>query len=214
MKIVDLSITWGSQITPVTGLPSIEFSPLTTHEEHHRSNTKVVFSIHTGTHIDAPYHFWPDMITIDQVSLDRLVGPAILLDIRGKARAKEPITLSMLKEAGLPEKEELAGKRLILFSAWAEEHWNKPDFYTENPYIHTETAEYLSKSGITALGVDCAVDPGDPFPVHRIMLKQGIPLIENLVNLDKLPKEFTLVALPVKVEHGDGGPARVVAFVE
>jgi arylformamidase len=214
MKIVDLSITWGSAITPVPGLPSIEFSPLTTHEEHHRSNTKVVFSIHTGTHIDAPYHFNPKGITIDQVPLETFIGPAIVLDIRKTSAPKKAITIEDLKSAGLPELADLKGKRLILHSGWAKEKWDQPNFYTENPFIHPETAEFLSKSGITALGVDCAVDQGDPFPVHNIMLRAGIPLIENLINLDKLPKTFTLVALPLKVEKGDGGPARAVAFVD
>lgn len=214
MKIIDLSITWGSSITPVPGQPRIQFSPLTTHEEHQRSNTKVVFSIHTGTHIDAPYHFVPDGLTMDQVGLETFIGPAIVLDIRATSSPKQAITIEDLHTAGLPDPDTLAGKRLILYSGWAEKQWDQPNFYSENPYIHVETAEFLSKSGIVALGVDCGVDQGEPYPIHKIMLGAGIPLIENLVNLDQLPKEFTLVALPLKVDKGDGGPARVVAFVE
>ena len=215
-KIVDLTMVWGTEITPVPGLPSIKFSPLTTHEEHTRSNTKVVFSIHTGTHIDAPYHMVPDGITIEHVPLEIFIGPALVVDVTDKAKSKEPITVDMLKEAGLPGYDVLKDKRLILHSGWAEKHWNKEDFYTANPYIHTETAESLAESGIKAFALDCAVDQGDPFPVHRIFLRKGIPLIENCVNLGALPrdKEFTLIAFPLKVEHGDGSPARVVALVD
>jgi kynurenine formamidase len=213
MKIIDLSLTWGSSITPVPGQPSISFSPLTTHEEHGRSNTKVVFSIHTGTHIDAPFHFVPGGLTIDKVDLNVFYGPAVLLDLRKSAQPKKPITVDDLRSAGLAETE-LQGKRLVLYSGWAQDHWNKPNFYTENPYIAEETAKFLSTSGIVALGVDCGVDSGEPYPVHNIMLGAGIPLIENLINLDELPKTFTLAAFPLKVENGDGGPARVAAFIE
>ena len=213
MKLVDLSITWGKSITPVPGQPSIEFSPLTTHEADGRSNTQVVFSIHTGTHIDAPYHFIPDGLTIDEVDLDVFFGEAILLDLREKSAPNKAITIEDLRSAGLPDKDILKGKRLVLYTGWAEKQWDQPNFYEENPYIHVETAEFLSTSGIVALGVDCGVDMEYPYPVHTIMLGAGIPLIENLVNLDKLPKNFTLIAFPLKVEEGDGGPARVVAIV-
>lgn len=75
--------------------------------------------------------------------------------------------------AGLPDLNTLKGKRLILYSGWAERQWNQSNFYKENPFISEETAEFLATCGIAALGVDCGVDRGEPYPVHKIMLGAG-----------------------------------------
>jgi kynurenine formamidase len=210
MKLVDLSITWGPAITPVTGLPPITFSPLHTHEDDHRSNTRVDFSIHTGTHIDAPFHFIPDGDTIDQVDLERFYGPAVLIDLRSVTNPGSPITRDDLLAAGWSS-ERISGKRVILFSGWAQGKHQADDFYTANPYLSDEAAQTIADSGIPAVGTDFGIDRGVPYPVHRILLGAEIPIIENLVNLDQLPQDFTLIAFPLKVQDGDGGPARVVA---
>jgi arylformamidase len=213
MNLVDLTITWGPSITPVVGLPPISFSPLHTHEADCRSNTRVDFSIHTGTHIDAPYHFVPDGLTIDKVSLDRFYGDTVLLDLRELAVPGTAITQADLERAGWNEAR-VCGKRVVLFTGWAEDRYSADDFYTANPFLSTDAADLIASTGIPALGTDFGVDAGVPYPVHRILLGAGIPIIENLINLAGLPATFTLMAFPLKVEAGDGGPARVVALVD
>jgi arylformamidase len=189
--------------------------PITTHERDGRSNTKVVFSIHTSTHIDAPYHFYAGATTIDQVPLETLVGKAYLCDLRAVAEPGRALSVADLQAGGLPPEEQLRGSRPVLFANWAGPRWNTPDLYHGNPYLANETAEWLVEAGIAALALDFSVDEAYPYPCHQILLGAGIPLIENLINLDQIPtREFTLIALPLRVEGGDGGPARVLAMVE
>lgn len=214
-RLVDLTMPWGPEVQPLEGHPRITFEPITTHEVEKRSNTKVVFSIHTGTHIDSPYHFFRDGKTIDQMPLDIFIGPALLVDVREIAKPGNAITLQELKdEAGLTE-ELIKDKRVVLWGDWAQKYWNTPKLYDNNPYLAEDAAIWLRDSGISALGLDFAVDGAPPYPNHPIFLGAEIPLIENLINLDKiLSKEFTLIAFPLPVKDGDGSPARVVAMVD
>ncbi len=202
-------------VTPLEGHPRIGFEPITTHVDDGRSNTRVVFSIHTATHIDSPFHFYEDGTTIDRLPLEIFVGKAYLCDLRSVAKPGEALSVGDLKEGGLPGPEQLAGNRLVLYGDWALPRWQGPDLYRGNPYLADETARWLVDVGIAALALDFSVDGAHPYPCHQILLGAGIPLIENLINLDKIPvSEFTLVALPMPVEGGDGGPARVIAMVE
>ena len=203
------------EVMPLEGHPAISLEPLTTHEQDGRSNTKVVFSIHTSTHIDAPYHFYEDALTIDQVPLETLVGKAYLCDLRDVAKSGTALKVQDLQTGGLPPEANLRGNRLVLFADWAAPRWQGPELYHNNPYLEEKTAEWLVELGIAALGLDFSVDRAVPYPCHQILLGAGIPLIENLIHLDQITKpEFNLIALPLKVEGGDGGPARVLAAVE
>ena len=209
--IVDLTMTFSPDITPVPGHPCAEIVPLHEHATHGRSNSIVRFSIHTGTHIDAPYHFFPNGLTMDQVPLDRLLRPAVLCDLRERATPQRPFTRADLEAGGL-EAGNLRGRIPVLHSGWSAEHYQAPDFYTRNPYLAEDTARWLAAEGIAALAIDFAVDPAEPYPCHQILLGQSIPLIENLIGLDALGRrEFTLIAFPTKIGGGNGGQARVAA---
>jgi len=188
--------------------------PITTHERDGRSNTKVVFSIHTSTHIDSPQHFYADGTTIDEMPLDIFVGKAFLCDLRGIARPGQALSVADMKAGGMPEAEQLRGNRLVMYADWAAPRWDGA-LYGGNPYLSEDLAHWFVDSGVAALAMDFSVDGAYPYPCHQILLKAGIPLIENLVNLDQIPvPEFTLIALPLKIEGGDGAPARVLAQIE
>lgn len=213
MTLIDLTMPFGPQTTPVPGHPHIRFEPIHTHEEHGRSNTLCTFSIHTGTHIDAPYHFYKNGATIDRIPLEVFIGPALRLDVREAARPGLALGLETLRDCGLPSQADLRGRRLVLWSGWAGERWST-DLYLNNPYLDEQAAKWLARSGIAALGLDFAVDRAEPYPNHLTFLGAGIVLIENLVNLERIPTaQFTLIALPLPVTGGNGGPARVVAEV-
>ncbi len=214
MKLIDLSMPFGPSVTPLEGHPHISMEPITTHERDGRSNTKVVFSIHTSTHIDSPQHFYADGPTIDQLPLEIFFGRAYLCDVRQVAVPGQPLSVADLQACNLPTGRTLRGSRLVLFADWAAPRWNGPDLYRGNPFLAEETAQWLVDVGIAALAMDFSVDGAYPYPCHQILLGAGIPLIENLVNLDQIPtQEFSLIAFPLKVEGGDGAPARVVALV-
>ena len=100
-RLIDLTLTLGSdRVSPVPGLIGVCMSPLQTHETHARSNTKLTLATHIGTHVDAPYHFHPDGTTVEDMALDRYMGPALLLDLRELARSRTPISISDLQQAG------------------------------------------------------------------------------------------------------------------
>lgn len=210
---IDLTVPWGPEIQPLDGHPRVSFEPITTHEQEKRSNTRVTFSIHTGTHIDSPYHFYPKAPGIDEMPLEMFIGPARVVDLTAVARPGQAISLEDLRTA-VPAPGALKGKRVLLRTDWATQHWNKPDLYSNNPYLSEEAACFLQAQGIRALGLDFAVDKEFPYPNHYTFLGNSVLLMENLIHLGDIElEEFTLIALPLKVVHGDGGPARVVAMV-
>lgn len=221
MRLIDLSIPWGPEIEPVPNNPRIFYVPINQHELQGYSTGYATFSIHTGTHIDAPYHFIRDGLTMEQVPLEWLNGPAVLLDLRTMTRPGRAFTVEIIRTAaGNPA--ELRDRRVVLWSGWAQEKWNDPAFYRDNPYLSNEGAQWLVDSGARALAVDFAVDGGPPkppgqpkYPVHLITLGADVCLIENLINLDKIGRRhFTLIAMPVPIKGGNGGPARVAAWMD
>ena len=221
-QLIDLTLTLGSErITPVPGLTGIETTPLQTHETHARSNQRLCLATHIGTHVDAPYHFIPGAPTVDQMPLNRYTGPALLLDLRPVARSQEPLTIAQLTQAGATP-QTIPGKITVLFTGWAENESGNPRFYGQGPYLATEAAAYLADHQVNAVAVDFPIDQHPPtpqstihdFPVHRLLLGQHIPIIENLINLHLIPtQEFELWALPLKLKGGDGAATRAVARI-
>lgn len=213
MRIIDISMPLSPATCPPLDYPRVAIESLRSHDRDGFESDRICQAIHTATHIDAPYHFYRDGITIDQVALDKLIGPGRVVDLRGKIGAGEFITIEHVKSEGIHG--DLTDVRLLLYSGWAEQHWDRDNLYADAPHLDEATAGFLRGLGISALGVDFPVDPvPSDFPVHKVLLGAGIPLIENIVHMDELVgREFTLVAAPVKLMGGDGAPARVVALL-
>jgi len=221
-ELIDLTLTLGSdRISLVPGLVGVETEPIQTHATHARSNQKLCLATHIGTHVDAPFHFVDGATTVENMPLEKYAGPALLLDLRQVFKGRSPLLVSELEAAGA-NAETVKDKIVVLFTGWAEAESGGPKFYGHGPYLSTEGAAFLADCGANAVAVDFPIDkhPETPlstikdFPVHRLLLGQNIPLIENLINLDKLVgKEFELWALPLKLKGGDGAATRAVARV-
>ena len=221
-ELIDLTLTLGSgRVSLVPGLVGVELEPIQTHATHARSNQKLCLATHIGTHVDAPYHFVDGAATIEDMPLEKYAGPALLLDLRPVAKGKSPLSVSELENAGASP-QSVRDKIVVLFTGWAEAESGGPRFYGHGPYLSTEGAAFLAECGANAVAVDFPIDkhPDTPlstikdFPVHRLLLGQNIPLIENLINLDQLlGKEFELWALPLKLKGGDGAATRAVARI-
>ena len=221
-ELIDLTLTLGSErISLVPGLVGVETSSIQTHATHARSNQKLCLATHIGTHVDAPFHFVDGATTVENMPLNKYAGPAILLDLRSVAKGQSPLLVSELTDAGA-NPASVKDQIVILFTGWAEAESGGPRFYGHGPYLSTDGAAYLAECGANAVAVDFPIDkhPETPettikdFPVHRLLLGQNIPLIENLINLDKLVgKEFELWALPLKLQGGDGAATRAVARI-
>lgn len=219
-KVIDLTVVLGGpNMSLVPGHPPVTAEPIHTHEHNGRSNTKLTVSIHTGTHVDAPYHMYAKGRTIDDVPVDWLIGPGIKVDLRRCGGRGTAITVQHLRELEV-EPEVVHGRIVVFHTGWLESMYGQPGFFVDNPHLAPETAHWLVSNGAKALAVDHSVDkadvgvephPGD-CPIHRILLGGEVLLIENLINLGMLPRDgFQIIALPVRLFHGDGAPARVIA---
>ena len=222
MKIIDLSVTLRKDvISLVPGHPDFDLKDFHFHDEDFRSNSFLQISTHTGTHVDAPYHFIEDGVTIDQLPLEKIVGKAILVDLRKASSPQREFTLDQIRQA--VGRKKITGNIVILHSGWMKEKWGTNEFYSENPFLTQEAVNWLVEQTISSVGVDFSIDnpnQGDVplkqrFPIHRTFLRHGIPHIENLCNLELIDREeFLFIALPLKLYQCNGAPARAIAIIE
>lgn len=196
--IIDLSVLV-DQDTPVyPGDPKVEITPIADFEKYGMSDHKVTFGVHTGTHMDAPWHMISEGKKIDELSPDKFIG---------RGRLIEGLDLKVVKNSGVEEGD------IVLFKCGSK-LFNQPGYYGSWPEIPEEIADYLIDKKIKAVGVDMPSPDHEPFKIHKKLLGAEILIIENLTNLDKLAgREFTVYALPIKLDL-DGAPARVIAEVE
>jgi kynurenine formamidase len=185
---------------------------------------------HGGTHLDAPIHFAEGRWAADDVPLARLIGPAVVIDVRPQASADPDYRLAVedLRAWERTHGRIPPGAIVVLHSGWGA-RW--PDRArslgtavpgdTANlhfPGFSRAAAEFLVRERtIDAVGTDTAsIDhgPSTDFIAHRVLNGANVPALENLANLDRLPPAgATIVALPMKIRGGSGGPARVIAVL-
>jgi arylformamidase len=209
---------------PNLGANHIAFWPLETFEATRTMSEgklgmegrMILMAEHCGTHLDVPRHFVEDGLSVDQWPLEKLILPGHLLDFTHKG-VREAITIEDFEEA-----EEKSGRTIesgTAVIAWTgvDKDWAQPGFKTERPYVPVPTAEWLVKREITLFATDL-IGMDDPdewwWPTHFVWLKAGIPMCQQLCNLDKLVgKDFLLVVLPLKMRDGTASPVRPVALV-
>jgi kynurenine formamidase len=185
---------------------------------------------HGGTHLDAPLHFSEAGWSADRIPLERLVAPAVVIDVAKQAAANRDYLLTrddvlqFEKTGGAIAR----GTIVLLRTGWSR-HWPEAKAYLGDdtpgeasklsfPSYGPDAARLLVEDrGAAALGIDTAsIDYGrsTDFQVHRIAAARNVPGLENLTNLDRLPaRGATIIALPMKIEGGSGGPLRAIALV-
>jgi kynurenine formamidase len=181
---------------------------------------------HYATHMDAPAHFPPGKFTLDQIPVAHFFGAAVVIDVREEVSKDPDYRLS----AARIEKWETAHGRIpsgaivMLRTGWAS-RWPDQARYRNmdaNGVMHfpgfsVESAKLLSARGAVGLGIDTlSIDYGasKDFEVHHVDLPAGLYNLENLANLDQLPEAGAFViAAPIKLEGGSGGPVRVFALL-
>ncbi|MGE0369180.1 MAG: cyclase family protein [Candidatus Dadabacteria bacterium] len=187
---------------------------------------------HGGTHIDAPVHFAEGMKTVDEIPLDRLTGPAVVIDVSERA-TKDPDYLVSVEDITGWEKVNgaIPEGTIVLLNTGYGRYWPDRAKYMGTdekgpeavkdlrfPGLGPEAAKWLvDNRKISAVGIDTAsIDYGQSklFETHRILSKNNVPAFENVANLDELPAKGALVfALPMKIKDGSGGPLRIIALV-
>lgn len=211
MKPIDLTLTISESIPTFPGSPKPQF-PLWSTLKNDGYNLELLFlSSHTGTHLDAPYHFVKNGQKIHQISLNRLIGKAILIKIkktRNTPITKSDITLFEKNNGKIPNH-----SSVFFFTSW-QQNLKKDNYFTENPGLSISAAKYLVLKKINLVGIDSpSIDLGkdESFSVHNILSKNNILIVENLTNLNKVPKEFNFTILPLKLRDATGSPVRAVA---
>ncbi len=212
VELVDMSLLISESIPSFPGSPTpkfIDWSDI----EHDGYNLELLFlSSHTGTHLDAPFHFVKNGLKIHQIPLDRLLGKATLIKLRKSKNT--PITKSDLvsfekKNGKIPNH-----SSVFFFTGW-QKNLKKNNYFTENPGLDASSAKYLASKKINLVGIDSpSIDLGkdESFSVHHILSKNNILIVENLANMDKIRSlEFNFTILPLKLKDATGSPVRAVA---
>lgn len=187
---------------------------------------------HGGTHLDAPIHFSASGKTLDQLDLSQLTGPAVRIDVSEMALANRDYLIDSVAILAWEDQHGLIPDGTIVlfhtgygaFYPDREKYFGTAKTGTEAipelhfPGIHPEAARFLAeRRKVKAIGLDTpSLDFGQSkdFAAHQILMGHNIPGFENVANLDQLPaKGFYVVALPMKIKGGSGGPLRIIAGV-
>lgn len=202
MKFVDLSVPINENTPVYHGDPKTKIEPMGIFDKDGYEDSYVCIGTHVGTHIDAPRHMIKNGKSLDEIPVEQFVGRGVCIKV-----ADKKFNLEEIKKADIREDD------IILFFTGMSDVYHQSEYYDDYPVMSEEIAEFLVSKKVGMVGVDmCSLDH-EPFPVHRILLKNDILIIENLTNLRELDgKEFRVYALPVKLQI-DGAPARVIAEI-
>ena len=184
---------------------------------------------HGGTHLDAPIHFAEGRWTADQIPVERLVGPAVVLDVSARASEDADYRLGAddvlaweRKHGAIPR-----GAIVLARTGWSSRWPDRKRYLGDDtpgdasrlhfPSFGKDAAALLVAREVSAIGVDTAsIDhgPSTDFPVHRAVAEANIAGLENLTRLEKVPEAGAwIVALPMNIAGGSGGPLRVIALL-
>jgi arylformamidase len=202
---IDVSVPVRSGMVHWPGDPEVKLERTKSIAEGQEANlTRMDMSAHTGTHMDAPLHFFADDPGIEALPLDIVLGPARVIRIEGE----EPIDRGHVEELDLR-----GGERILFRTKNSERPWWDRDFDPGFVHVSVEAAELLGEVGVALLGVDYLSVGGyesDGAETHRALLGAGIWIVEGLDLSEVEPGEYDVICLPVKLVGSDGAPARVL----
>lgn len=206
--IVDLTLT------AYHGMRGVEIHPNTSTANEGYNTTNLNLYSHAGTHMDAPLHFIDGGRTIDQLNLAKCVGPALVVDLSHKL----PNSIITVEDLAHVAEQIGPGSRVLLRTDW-DAHARLDDYRSHFQRISLELAHWFVGRGVWLVGVQAPsvaslADKEELTAVHRALLAAEIVIVECLANLDQLPPEVTFIALPLKIEGGDGSPVRAVAMFQ
>jgi arylformamidase len=206
VKIYDITVPINPNMPVWPGDPQVEISRVSKIEEGANANVShLSLSAHTGTHVDAPYHFIPQGVPLDQVPLNSFVGEADVLEIP----KVDLITAVDIHNANLP----LDASR-VLFKTRNSDIWASGDnrFREDFVALSPDAAQTLVDRDICLVGIDyLSVAPfKQSRPTHQILLASGVVILEGINLTNVPPGRYLLYCLPLKLEGVDGAPARAI----
>jgi kynurenine formamidase len=199
---------------------------------YYYASNRIEMPEHGGTHVDAPIHFSRGGRTVDQIPLEELVGRAVRVDVSSRCTNDRDYRVTVqdflqweASHGRIPE------RAIVLLETGYGRFWPSRERYLGTsqrgrsgvealrfPGLHPEAAQWLVRERhVKAIGIDTAsIDYGQStaFETHVVLLSHQVPVFENLANLDRLPdRDFLVIALPMKIAGGSGGPLRIMAVL-
>ncbi len=206
MELIDISIFLDSGTTVYAGDPAPNFGwPGWSHDTGGPANVGFYTGgLHYGTHVDAPWHFIRNAKRIDEIPLERWIGPAQVLDLRSQPRC---VTADALAAAGVQP-----GIKRLLFKTGNgdKDYWREP-FNPDFIYVDVTGAQWCVDHQIELIGLDyLTIDPPSlpTFPAHLVLLGHETLILENIILRDVAPGTYMLNAAPIKLRQVDGAWCR------
>jgi arylformamidase len=203
-KIIDVTVPLSGAVPVFPGDPRFHMEfPHRISEGEPYNVARVTLGAHSGTHVDAPFHFLADGATVDQLPLEIMMGKARVVEVS----VRESIARADLESLNLAE------DLRVLIKTRMSGQLRNPVFQEDFVYLTPDAATYLVQAGIKLVGIDyLSIEKygSKDFAAHRTLLKAGVVIIEGLDLSDVAPGEYEMTCLPLKVAGADGAPARVV----
>jgi arylformamidase len=203
MKLYDISLTLSAEsIRWVTSQPMELIGRKRMSRGDTNNSSSIHASAHAGTHVDAPFHFLPDGMTIEALPLETFIGPARVCEVD----AGTHVTAKEVAQAGI------AGDTRVLFKTRNSQLLKKGAYDASFAPFSVDAAEALVKLGVKLVGLDylSAAGASEQVPVHRAFLDHGVILLEGVDLTEVPPGVYELFCPPVKLAGSDGAPCRAV----
>ena len=207
MKIYDVTVAVSEGVPIYEGDPPVEIESVRTIAGGDNANVShLCLGAHTGTHVDAPNHFIDGTRRVEDLEIEKLVGPCRVIEVDSSVTSIEPADVGNLN-----------GVERVLFKTRNSAFWNEPEkgFRTDFTYISGDTARMLADAGVKLVGIDyLSVEKfgSNDFVTHITLLKSEIVIVEGLDLREVAPGDYEIFCLPLKYVGGtgDGAPARTI----
>ena len=167
------------------------------------TNFQLCTEMHVGTHVDGPMHLTADHRFISEIPLDRFWGRAVVFDVRG-------IRKIALKNI---DADKIEADQIVLFHSGMDTKYGEQEYFCHHPVFAEDLISFLVKQRVKMIGIDWFSPDYEPYPMHKILLENGILILENLKNLDSLiDKQFEIFAFPLNI-NADSSIVRAVAGI-
>lgn len=205
MRLIDISVPLASGGVIYPGNPQIAIESQQAIARGGSSNVShLSMGSHTGTHVDAPRHFFDAGLPVDEIPLERLIGPAVLVEFGDAVMA---VTADDLRA------HDLTGHRRVLLKTRNSSLLARREFVPDYTYLAPDGAEYLASLGVELVGVDYySIEQfhSGHHRTHKALLSRGVVIVEGLNLIEPVPGVYELVCLPLRLAGLDGAPARAV----
>ncbi len=207
-KVIDISVPLAPDVPVWPGDPEVRVEPMMRIAAGDVANVSALaLSSHTGTHVDAPWHFIENGATLDEIPPERWIGPCVVIDIPLHAHRVEP---EHLDAANLPSGTERLLLRTANSTLWGTQG---REFREDYVALSPAAARWVVDHGIQLIGIDyLSIEAFDDqeHATHLTLLGADVLIIEGLNLTDVTPGPYTLLCLPLRLAGGDGAPARVL----